>query len=277
VTSAEPADLEACISQMRSAGCIAAGARILQAAGRVIGLPVVAVIHDISLPHGPSDETGVKLSDIFGWPEAYKAHWETRGNTFHDPVSLRCRSEHLPFYWGPGGATPGRGAEPPRSSKSARITRELGAMGLWAALIVPMHLPRGRVGLVGWWGADRPAPSPDLLLETASAPLLILAHYFFELLRARSPAASPVALKSRATAELSAREIECLTLAAGGLTDGEMATHLGLSAHTVRFHLINAATKLGARNRTHAVGLAAQLGMIGLLDEAPKAPAPDDM
>src|SRR5579859_629820 len=86
VTSAEPADLQACISQMRSAGCIAAGARILQAAGRVIGLPVVAVIHDISLPHGPSDETGVKLSDIFGWPEAYKAHWETRGNTFHDPV-----------------------------------------------------------------------------------------------------------------------------------------------------------------------------------------------
>lgn len=130
----------------------------------------MAVIHDISLPHGPSDEDGVKLSDIFGWPETYKAHWETRGNTFHDPVSLRCRSEHLPFYWAPGGATPTRGLAPPKpSSKSARITRELDALGLGAAFIVPMHLPRGRVAVVGWWGADRPAPWPDLLVDTASA------------------------------------------------------------------------------------------------------------
>lgn len=252
---------------MGTADSIGGGARILKQAGQLIGLPVVAVIHDISLPHGPCDEKGVKLSDIFGWPESYKAHWEARSNTFHDPVSLRCRSEHLPFYWTPGGATPVRGPASPPSSRGARITRELGALGLCAAFIVPLHLPRGRVGLVGWWGPDRPAPWPDHLVDTASAPLLILAHYFFDLLRARSPPAT----KGCATAELSAREIECLTLAAGGSVDDEMARRLGVSAHTVRFHLTNAAAKLGARNRTHAVGLAAQLGMIGPLDEAPRA------
>jgi DNA-binding CsgD family transcriptional regulator len=256
--------LEGCIAAMRAAGGITEGARILQRAGLAIGLPVVAVIHDISLPHGPSDEDGVKLSDIFGWPESYKAHWEARGNTFHDPVSLRARLEHLPFYWA-AGAAGADGAPSHPSARSARITRELGSLGLCAAFIVPLHLPRGRVAVVGWWGAHRPGPWPQRLTDAASAPLLILSHYFLDLLRRRAPDLP----KPCAAAELSAREIQSLTLAAGGLTDGEMAQRLGVSSHTIRFHLVNAAAKLGARNRTHAVGLAAQLGMIGLIDDTP--------
>src|SRR5206468_1558693 len=99
--------LSACVSRMRATSSVGAGARVLRQAGEVIGLPRVAVIHDISLPHGPNDEEGAKLAEIFGWPDDYTAHWETRGNTFHDPLSLRCRSEHLPFYW-PGPAPPRR-------------------------------------------------------------------------------------------------------------------------------------------------------------------------
>jgi DNA-binding CsgD family transcriptional regulator len=251
---------------MRATASVGAGARVLRQAGEVIGLPRVAVVHDISLPHGPNDEEGAKLADIFGWPDDYTAHWETRGNTFHDPVSLRCRSEHLPFYWPGPPATRRRSREGLPSSRSARVTRELGALGLHAAFIVPVHLPRGRVAVVGWWGPAKSASEQEALGDLASAPLFMLGHYFLDLLRARVPGAAGAS----AMAELSAREIECLTLAARGLTDGEMAARVGVSAHTVRFHLINAAEKLHARNRTHAVAMAAQLGMIGPVDEAAK-------
>jgi DNA-binding CsgD family transcriptional regulator len=258
------AALSACVSRMRATSSVGAGARVLRRAGVAIGLHLVAVIHDISLPHGPNDEDGAKLAEIFGWPEAYTAHWETRGNTFHDPVSLRCRSEHLPFYWPGPAAARRRSRETLPSPRGERVTRELGALGLRAAFIVPVHLPRGRVAVVGWWGPAKSRAEQEALAEVASAPLFMLGHYFLDLLRAQAP----VRATGSAMAELSAREIECLTLAAGGLTDGEMAARVGVSAHTVRFHLINVAAKLNARNRTHAVALAAQLGAIGPVDEA---------
>src|ERR1700742_1489925 len=57
-------------------------------------------------------------------------------------------------------------------------------------------------------------------------------------------------------ATLSARELEVVRLVALGETGPEIAGELGISNETVRTHVRNAMTKLGARSRAHLVAKA---------------------
>lgn len=61
---------------------------------------------------------------------------------------------------------------------------------------------------------------------------------------------------------LSAREFDVLTQLAAGLSDAQIAQALFLSPATVHTHILNLRRKLGARNRTHAVALAIEHGII---------------
>lgn len=58
------------------------------------------------------------------------------------------------------------------------------------------------------------------------------------------------------------RERECLLWACEGKTAWEIASIVGISERTAIFHLNNAAEKLGAANRQHAVAKAVLLGVI---------------
>jgi DNA-binding NarL/FixJ family response regulator len=57
---------------------------------------------------------------------------------------------------------------------------------------------------------------------------------------------------------LSLREQEVLQLVAAGLKNAEIAERLFLSTETVKTHVRHIFDKLGARNRPHAVALAAE-------------------
>src|SRR5689334_4724935 len=61
---------------------------------------------------------------------------------------------------------------------------------------------------------------------------------------------------------LTDREREVLRLLAQGLQNKEIAGHLHISERTVKFHVSAILDKLGAGNRTEAVHLAAQLGLL---------------
>jgi LuxR family maltose regulon positive regulatory protein len=61
---------------------------------------------------------------------------------------------------------------------------------------------------------------------------------------------------------LTEREIEIIDHAAKGLTADETGMLMFLSTPTVKWHRRNATGKLRARNLTHAVSLAHQLGII---------------
>ena len=63
---------------------------------------------------------------------------------------------------------------------------------------------------------------------------------------------------------LTAREHDVLELLAQGLGNREIAERLGISDHTVKFHLSAIFGKLGASTRTDAVRRALSLGVIGL-------------
>ncbi len=65
---------------------------------------------------------------------------------------------------------------------------------------------------------------------------------------------------------LSTREAEVLTLLSQGYSGVEAAKQLWLSPETVRTHVRNAMSKLGAKTRTHAVVLAMLSGQIDTAD-----------
>lgn len=61
---------------------------------------------------------------------------------------------------------------------------------------------------------------------------------------------------------LTSRERDVLILLADGLANREIAAALGISEHTVKFHLASIFGKLGASTRTDAVQRGLRLGVI---------------
>jgi len=61
---------------------------------------------------------------------------------------------------------------------------------------------------------------------------------------------------------LTAREVEVLNLVANGWPNKTIATALGISEHTVKFHVGSILSKLGAESRTEAVTIATRRGLV---------------
>lgn len=89
------------------------------------------------------------------------------------------------------------------------------------------------------------------------ADLYLFASYLSEaarlLLNKENPSAAPL---------LSRREQECLQWSAVGKTSGEIGIILGISQHTVYFHLKRAASKFKVHGTRHAISRALELGLI---------------
>ena len=66
------------------------------------------------------------------------------------------------------------------------------------------------------------------------------------------------------SSNLTARETEVLGLVAKGMSNKEIAEKLGTADGTVKIHVQNILAKLGAADRTHAVTIAVQRGILHL-------------
>ena len=78
----------------------------------------------------------------------------------------------------------------------------------------------------------------------------------------RSPSAAASAAEG--LEPLTSREREVLALLAEGLPNKAIATALGISDQTVKFHVAAIIGKLGAANRTDAVRRAVRRGLVAL-------------
>jgi len=97
----------------------------------------------------------------------------------------------------------------------------------------------------------------------AAAGLLVLHPDFAEDLFPRNESTTRT-LPSSPMQALTPREIEVLGMLALGLGNKTIAKRLGISEHTVKFHISSIFQKLNASSRTEAVTLGARLGLIML-------------
>lgn len=70
--------------------------------------------------------------------------------------------------------------------------------------------------------------------------------------------------EDRISEDLTDREMEVLNLLAKGYTNREIAEQLVITERTVKFHVSSILRKLDAGNRTEAVSIAAQQGLVNL-------------
>ncbi len=115
-------------------------------------------------------------------------------------------------------------------------------------------------------GAAALLPS-SIDVESLRAAILAAARGLVTIARTDLAALLPLEAESRAAASTmieapTRRELEVLQLLAQGLTNRQMAERLGVSEHTVKFHVTALLGKLNARTRAEAVARAIRLGLL---------------
>ncbi len=139
------------------------------------------------------------------------------------------------------------------TGKQARLMLESREAGLYNGVSIPVHGPRGESYAASFATdtAVRDGP-PDL-----SGLQLIAVQFhiaYTRLSHAKDRLIEPIRLTDR--------ERECLTWTARGKSAWAISVILGVSEHTVNFHLKSVMRKLKAGNRIQAVALAVRLGLV---------------
>lgn len=112
----------------------------------------------------------------------------------------------------------------------------------------------------------RSASADEILqaVETAATGLVVLHSDAVDLLLTLLPVSERVVEATAPLQALTSREIEVLGMLAEGLGNKAIAKRLGISEHTVKFHVSSIFSKLNASSRTEAVTLGARQGLIML-------------
>ena len=125
-----------------------------------------------------------------------------------------------------------------------------------------------RAGASGFLLKDVPADQLAHAIRVAAAGEALLApsvtRRLISAFTRRMPGSGLRAPAPAGLAELTAREVEVLTLLAEGLSNAEIAQRLFVGEATVKTHVARVLTKLGVRDRVQAVIVAFRAGLVPL-------------
>jgi DNA-binding NarL/FixJ family response regulator len=128
----------------------------------------------------------------------------------------------------------------------------------------PFELARSQARLAAVLRAvGEPQETRDLLQQARQSAARLGAEPLQAELRRVAPHARDRAAAGPTRTDLTAREVEILTLVAEGRSNGEIARQLFISAKTVSVHVSNILAKLGAAGRTEAAAIARRGGLLG--------------
>ena len=182
-------------------------------------------------------------------PEAFIEAHRNLDNSLRDPVLKRLKRLSIPFTY------------------DQQMYVEDGVGDLWdmqaqygyrTGISMALHLPDGKHFLLGV-DRDAPLPQDDAALVRLMADLQLLAvHAQGAAVRLLNPTPTPDA----DVPHLTASEREVLKWTMEGKSAGVVAQILGISRHTVSFHLRNAREKLHVSTKHQAVFKAVSMGLI---------------
>ena len=241
------------LRQLRASSTAADCLNALVASRDLAGSRIVGYREERHLPAVTRLPRPVWWAEKMGWPRGFVQEWIRLNYGQIDPSlgGAALRPGRLARWELPDPAS-GTGIRGLATSRVPAI-EFLHRYGIRTGVVAAVRRRSGAVGYVSWLVPVR----EQLKLEpAASRSLLLFAEMFFEALdRVRPP--DPLSL-------LSVHERRCLAWAAYGCTDKEIAQEIGRATDTVRFHMKNVLKKLGAANRTHAVAVGIQKGIIRL-------------
>ncbi len=142
----------------------------------------------------------------------------------------------------------------------ATSARALGGLDL--GLPVVLLQPADEPATAAWSLAPRGLLARGATAERLRAAVRAAAAGWLVLDPAFAATIGRAAALDAAGTDLTARELEVLALVAEGLPNKAIAHRLGISEHTVKFHVDAILSKLDAQSRTEAAVRAARLGLV---------------
>jgi len=134
---------------------------------------------------------------------------------------------------------------------------------LLADHLTPLQLRRAlRAGFRGILARNCTVEELAAAVNAASLGLHVFADVYASAALPASPERIPGARGEALDEPLTRRESEVLALLAGGATNRQIAARLGVSLHTVKFHVSSILAKLGAESRTEAVAAGIRRGFV---------------
>lgn len=164
-----------------------------------------------------------------------------------DPCLLLAPGRLRPYTWAE------MISREPLSPRQRRLFVESRDAGLRDGLCIPVHGPAGESYVVSLATA---MPFAGHAGQCGTLQILATQLQLAYTALARNKTAPPMLI------HLTERERECLTWTAQGKSAWSIGKIIGVSEHTVQFHLKGAMRKIGAGNRVQAVVKAIQLGLI---------------
>lgn len=197
--------------------------------------------------YGITDAAPIIFND---YPDHWTRTYLERGYVAVDPVVASIQAHWSPVVWD---ALP---QSVSLAGAQKRLMDEAGESGLHNGVSIPLHGPNGDAFIVSMASSY----AGDVGLDRNLGQLRVIAAQFFfsltDLWKANGMTPRPPALTPR--------ERECMQWTAAGKSAWEIGQILHISEPTVRFHLSNAFTRLGASNRIVAVVRAVRWGLISI-------------
>jgi LuxR family quorum-sensing system transcriptional regulator CciR len=176
------------------------------------------------------------------YPAPWVQHYQKNRYALIDPVHRTAFTQTAPYRWGD---------ITDLNRPEQRVLDEALDAGLANGISVPIHEPMGRIFLVNLSG-----PASVLNGEHGRRLAYLIGtqfHFEFERL-AKQQFTTP--------RRLTPRQCECLTWVARGKSSWETGKLLGISPHTVDYHVDTAMKILNVNSRTSAAVQAMALGLI---------------
>ena len=230
------------------------------------GLDVTAAVLDIvrrlgfdNMMYGAS--TSARLdhesrSYVFTtFSQRWVARYDQQAYIESDTRITRALDSALPLIWDHATERDAAG------SSTAAFFDDMLANGVGSGVVCGMHGPHNtRVILSMSYTSPRIDEAGRDAIARELAEIMLFGTFFHEIfMKSIIEKGIPPSFQG---APLSARERDCLVLAAHGHTSLDMAYKLGISERTVQFHFDGIRSKLGAANRQEAIAKAIAAGII---------------
>lgn len=188
------------------------------------------------------------------YPGDWRSFYDTEGLVHVDPTVAHCVAHSTSLIWSPGLF---------RSSKQQVMYEEASGYGLKSGITLPMHGPRGELGILCFVNDAKPSKRFERDVDHVLPELSLLRDVAFQSgVDFAQINAAPDVVAAVPLPHLTAREMECLQWVKEGKTSWETGRILGVSESTVNFHVASFNRKLDAANRHQAVIKALKLGLL---------------